>query len=254
MTSGTIEEKIYHRQIYKTFLTNKILIDPRQRRFFKNNNLRDLFTLADEDEGTTETGELFEDVEVSVKQTEQGTRAGKSGNSGEPLDKVAGIAATEEFVEEGEEGEKEEARDEEERTLQVLLSNANVHSALQHDLIVGSVKPETILADQEASRVAENSAIALRKSRIQVRKRAGVGTPTWTGKSGTAGAPVRRPPMHVNQGASASRPSPSAFGSGAQAGFNAQTQEKIVSSASILSKLRHHSSMGAGQPGNSSNT
>jgi hypothetical protein len=34
MTSGTIEEKIYHRQIYKQFLTNKILKDPKQQRFF----------------------------------------------------------------------------------------------------------------------------------------------------------------------------------------------------------------------------
>lgn len=34
MTSGTIEEKIYHRQIYKQFLTNKILKDPKQKRFF----------------------------------------------------------------------------------------------------------------------------------------------------------------------------------------------------------------------------
>ena len=35
MTAGTIEEKIYHRQIYKQYLTNKILKDPTQRRFFK---------------------------------------------------------------------------------------------------------------------------------------------------------------------------------------------------------------------------
>src|SRR5215469_12775625 len=34
MTVGTIEEKIYHRQIFKQFLTNKILKDPKQRRFF----------------------------------------------------------------------------------------------------------------------------------------------------------------------------------------------------------------------------
>ena len=35
MTSGTIEEKIYHRQIYKQFLVNRVLKDPKQRRFFK---------------------------------------------------------------------------------------------------------------------------------------------------------------------------------------------------------------------------
>lgn len=34
ITSGTIEEKIYQRQVYKQFLTNKVLRDPKQKRFF----------------------------------------------------------------------------------------------------------------------------------------------------------------------------------------------------------------------------
>lgn len=61
LTSGTIEEKIYHRQIFKQFLTNRILKDPRQRRFFKSNHLHDLFTLDSSatDGGTTETSALF---------------------------------------------------------------------------------------------------------------------------------------------------------------------------------------------------
>ena len=61
LTSGTIEEKIYHRQIFKQFLTNRILKDPRQRRFFKSNQLQDLFTLdSSATEGrSTETSALF---------------------------------------------------------------------------------------------------------------------------------------------------------------------------------------------------
>ncbi|KAM3727208.1 DNA excision repair protein [Dirofilaria immitis] len=47
LTGGTIEEKIYHRQIFKVFLSNRILIDPRQRRFFKTNDLHELFSLGD---------------------------------------------------------------------------------------------------------------------------------------------------------------------------------------------------------------
>jgi DNA excision repair protein ERCC-6 len=35
ITAGAVEEKIYHRQIFKQFLSNKILKDPKQRRFFK---------------------------------------------------------------------------------------------------------------------------------------------------------------------------------------------------------------------------
>lgn len=59
VTSGTIEEKIYHRQIFKQFLTNKVLKDPKQRRFFKSNDLYELFTLKDEEGGITETSALF---------------------------------------------------------------------------------------------------------------------------------------------------------------------------------------------------
>ena len=40
--AGTIEEKVYHRQIYKEFLTSKVLKDPKQRRFFKAKDLADL--------------------------------------------------------------------------------------------------------------------------------------------------------------------------------------------------------------------
>ncbi|KAJ2791158.1 DNA repair protein rhp26, partial [Coemansia guatemalensis] len=49
MTAGTIEEKIYNRQIYKQFLSRKILEDPKQKRFFHSQSLRDLFSLTDFD-------------------------------------------------------------------------------------------------------------------------------------------------------------------------------------------------------------
>merc|ERR1711953_133573 len=41
--TGTMEEKIYQRQVYKHFLSQKVLNDPRQRQFFKWNDLQDLF-------------------------------------------------------------------------------------------------------------------------------------------------------------------------------------------------------------------
>uniref|UniRef100_A0A674CL10 DNA excision repair protein ERCC-6 n=1 Tax=Salmo trutta TaxID=8032 RepID=A0A674CL10_SALTR len=60
LTAGTIEEKIYHRQIFKHFLTNRVLKDPKQRRFFKSNDIYELFTLSNPD-GTqgTETSAIF---------------------------------------------------------------------------------------------------------------------------------------------------------------------------------------------------
>ncbi|XP_076449836.1 DNA excision repair protein ERCC-6-like [Babylonia areolata] len=59
LTSGTIEEKIYHRQIFKQFLTNRVLKDPKQRRFFKSNDIFELFTLGSKDDNGTETSAIF---------------------------------------------------------------------------------------------------------------------------------------------------------------------------------------------------
>eukprot|EP00106_Octopus_bimaculoides_P007516 XP_014774958.1 PREDICTED: DNA excision repair protein ERCC-6-like [Octopus bimaculoides] len=69
LTSGTIEEKIYHRQIFKQFLSNRVLKDPKQRRFFKSNELHELFTLTDDGTNGTETGAMFAGTgsEVDIK-------------------------------------------------------------------------------------------------------------------------------------------------------------------------------------------
>lgn len=63
MTSGTVEEKIYHRQIFKQFLTNKILSDPEHQRFVKMNYLKELFTLSD----SSVTGLYFYDSKKKLK-------------------------------------------------------------------------------------------------------------------------------------------------------------------------------------------
>ena len=64
ITAGTVEEKIYQRQIFKTALSNRVLQDPRQKRLFSQRDLRDLFTLKHDSgsivsgaDGVTETGE-----------------------------------------------------------------------------------------------------------------------------------------------------------------------------------------------------
>ena len=55
ITAGSVEEKIYHRQIFKTALSNRVLQDPRQRRLFSQRDLRDLFTLK-ADTGSVRSG------------------------------------------------------------------------------------------------------------------------------------------------------------------------------------------------------
>ncbi|GLH06103.1 ATP-dependent helicase brm [Gryllus bimaculatus] len=62
------QNQIYHRQIFKQFLTNKVLSDPKQRRFFKSNDLFELFTLKEGDqEGSTETSAIFAGTGSEVK-------------------------------------------------------------------------------------------------------------------------------------------------------------------------------------------
>ena len=49
ISKGTIEEKMYQRQIFKLLLTNRILDNPRQKRFFSRSDIRDLFELGGSD-------------------------------------------------------------------------------------------------------------------------------------------------------------------------------------------------------------
>lgn len=181
MTAGTIEEKIYHRQIFKTFLTNKILKDPKQRRFFKLNDLHDLFTLGDQDEKGTETGDMFSGSEktFSGSKERKNTRLLKMHRNDDDLTQVAkimGVSKLDKF--EGEEEEKDDG-------IMDGILGSNVHSMLQHDEIMNSLQ-ELSLVEKEANRVAKEAADALKKSRMLARKKK-IGTPTWTGKFGTAG-------------------------------------------------------------------
>ena len=45
VTEDTIEEKIYHRQIFKKFMADRILADPSRRRLFEKENLYNLLEL-----------------------------------------------------------------------------------------------------------------------------------------------------------------------------------------------------------------
>jgi DNA excision repair protein ERCC-6 len=99
MTSGTIEEKIYHRQIFKQFLTNKILKDPKQRRFFKMNDLHDLFSLAGSETEGTETGDMFAGTEMSFKNNGTNTPRKRRRGEDDPdeLKRVTGVSGVEEL-------------------------------------------------------------------------------------------------------------------------------------------------------------
>ncbi|XP_038212173.1 DNA excision repair protein ERCC-6-like [Zerene cesonia] len=69
LTAGTIEEKIYQRQIFKNFLSNRILVDPNQKNILTTSTLQGLFTLDELNcEGDTETASLFKHTKVNINE------------------------------------------------------------------------------------------------------------------------------------------------------------------------------------------
>ena len=148
MTSGTIEEKIYHRQIYKQFLTNKILKDPKQKRFFDASNLQSLFTLASEDATGTETGELFKGTEIKKQSKKKKTKRRANDDNERELVSLEGVHGLEQY-----EGDRDETvaqdNNEEDHVLQSLFDMTGIQSALQHDQIMDSASHDTVFVERE---------------------------------------------------------------------------------------------------------
>ncbi len=212
MTAGTIEEKIYHRQLFKQFLINKILRDPKQRQTFQMKDLHDLFTLGGADEPATETSTLFKGTEVKFDNKElsaepvvssnananaNGANSAKTvpgGDNASTVRNLNGVASMERFYGEEEEERKAAsngALNSDARVMEGIFARSGVQSALEHDQIVNGKKVITAdpkMIEKEAKRVAAEAAKELRKAGEAARN-VPVGTPTWTGQFGTAGRP-----------------------------------------------------------------
>lgn len=208
MTAGTIEEKIYHRQLFKQFLINKILRDPKQRQTFQMKDLHDLFTLGGADEPATETSTLFKGTEVRFDNKEPSVElvTGNNADGVTPASTVQqddnasrvrnlnGVASMERFYGEEEEERKavsNGAANSEARVMEGIFARSGVQSALEHDQIVNGKKVVTAdpkIIEKEARRVAAEAANELKKAG-EVARHVPVGTPTWTGQFGTAGRP-----------------------------------------------------------------
>ena len=212
MTAGTIEEKIYHRQLFKQFLINKILRDPKQRQTFQMKDLHDLFSLGGANESTTETGVLFKGAEVrfqngpstlELNPVDYAAPTHRSANSANGNDNVpsvselTGVAHVERFQGEEEEERKATAPDSnnsEARVMESIFARSGVYAALEHDQIINGKKVVTAdpkIIETEARRVAAEAAKELKKAGEAARS-VPVGTPTWTGVYGTAGRPEQR--------------------------------------------------------------
>ncbi|SSD58398.1 related to DNA repair and recombination protein RAD26 [Saccharomycodes ludwigii] len=178
MIAGSIEEKIYHRQIFKQFLSNKILKDPNQKRFFKTNELQDLFTLGGSRGYNEELNE-----QISTLTEKNNNKSG--GNNDDDLNAVSsmsGVSKLEGFYDSKEHDEIDKTEDD--RLMKGLFG---IESAVSHNNLVDShYKPSDDIITREAVRSAARAAEELKKSR-NITKQYKIGTPTWTGKFGVAG-------------------------------------------------------------------
>lgn len=222
MTAGTIEEKVYHRQLFKQFLTNKILRDPKQRQDFQLKDLHDLFTLGGADDAVTETSELFKGTEVKFHDNIPSSSASaalanrkrkaaepmKNGSeTGSAVGDLTGVVSVERFdADEGEEGHAaadKTATNSESRVLEGIFARTGVHSALEHDQIINGrrvISADPKIIEREAKKIAAEAASELRKAGEMART-VPIGTPTWTGQFGIAGRPEERvPPWGFGRG------------------------------------------------------
>ncbi|KAL9180108.1 hypothetical protein ACHAXT_008078 [Thalassiosira profunda] len=155
ITAGTIEEKIYQRQIFKTAITNQILQDPKQRRLFSQKDLKDLFSLKAPTKEVTETGEITKGrgvVEMPVKAND------------------------------AEEDDKPPADNND--TLETVMKSKGLCGVFDHDFVENATaKKSTVEQEMEenAKKVARNARKTLKESSENQNKF----EPTWTGSDET---------------------------------------------------------------------
>ncbi|XWS76234.1 hypothetical protein CRYUN_Cryun01aG0158000 [Craigia yunnanensis] len=257
ITRGTIEEKVYHRQIYKHFLTNKILKNPQQRRFFKARDMKDLFILNDNDgeNGSTETSNIFsqlsEDVNIvgalKDKQHKQEHSKAAVSRADHAASGKGNCSNTDLSKRKGKEKDdhSDGEVDEEKNILRNLFDAQGIHSAMNHDAIMNAHDEEKMRLEEQASQVAQRAAEALRQSRM-LRSHDSISVPTWTGKSGAAGAPSAvRKKFGSTLNSQLVKPTGESSSSGIAAGAAAG---KALSSAELLARIRgnQEQALGAG--------
>lgn len=153
VTAGTVEEKMYHRQIFKTALSNKVLQDPRQKRLFSQRDLRDLFSLKTEVASLSSGGD-------GITETSQITR-GEGVVNNESLDGEVRSEANEE-------------------TLKAVMNNKGLAGIFDHQFVERDPSRKSVTAremENEAKKVAREALKSLQESVTRQKPF----EPTWTG-------------------------------------------------------------------------
>lgn len=165
MTAGTIEEKIYHRQIFKNWLADKVIKDPSTRTTdFTPGELQELFKLEDYDPDAAAAGAVIKD------------------HSSEIPKEVVG----EEIYIEDEDSDKEDGDN-----IMGQFFGSDMARQAEAQLERFKAKGMTIAA-KKAENEAKRAIARLKESASLIRGKKEDYQPTWTGRSGKGGIEEHR--------------------------------------------------------------
>lgn len=186
VVTGTVEEKIYHRQVYKHFLSQKVLCDPRQRQFFKWNDLADLFDvppappdfkLEDMQMLRSKYKDLFRKI---------GPQEDEDSDGGEQVETLAIMKAISSLPAKEENLTSRETSDEHNTIVQTLFDSNGIKASFNHDKVEQPLLDRNIVRET-ASQIATQAVQVLKRSSRECSEHP-IHEPTWTGQRGMAGA------------------------------------------------------------------
>ncbi|CDR94228.1 SNF2 domain-containing protein / helicase domain-containing protein, putative [Babesia bigemina] len=170
ISAHTVEEKIYHRQIYKFYLSERILTDPRVMGF-RFLPASDLLSLPPKPAGPGDTGEYMHDVEKQLKSIDFEMEIRQLNNTNGIYQRSSDVA---------------KCVSEENPILQSIFAHHEIEGVIKHDDIENRIYANV---DQDSSVIADK-AIQLLKRSLKERSAYDISVPTWTGENGQAAAPV----------------------------------------------------------------
>nr|QDO16447.1 DNA excision repair protein ERCC-6 [Crypthecodinium cohnii]USW07847.1 DNA excision repair protein ERCC-6 [Crypthecodinium cohnii] len=179
--TGTVEEKIYQRQVYKHFLSQKILNDPRQRQFFKWNDMADLFDVPPMPPNFSpeEMLTLKRKYQALFKKLKPEDSYGEEVETTELMHSITALPTKKENK------ASKAASSEHSELLKSLYSSNGIKASFNHDKVEQPLLDRRII-QKGASLIASRAVAAVQKS---ARERAShhISEPTWTGQRGRAG-------------------------------------------------------------------
>ena len=184
--TGTVEEKIYHRQVYKHFLAQKILQDPRQRRFFKWNDISDLFEVPGPPPNFTKSDMrvLQKKYQPVFRKLERDHMDEFEVETTEIMKDVADLPMKEQHT------TGKRTTDENNSILQTLYDSQGIKASFNHDKVEQTLLDRGLVG-KTAGLIAQRALDALKRSSRE-RSAHHISEPTWTGQRGKAGAVVKQ--------------------------------------------------------------